>query len=164
MWVTGKNYFIIEIGGKPQAVLVDNIMLHLGPAPVTAAPRSSPRPVSQAGGTLEQPPQPGVEVGGGGSGRPPMRLRVPGNPPTLFIIKSANYTEEIYQVLSQPQCQSLMLTYLYLYAASSNGKRKPRRFSLILFPFAQYANGSLSFVCLLTKKLFPITTEGGQWK
>ncbi len=34
----------------------------------------------------------------------------------------------------------------------SNGKRKPRQFSLIRLPFAHRANGSSSFVCLLTKK------------
>jgi hypothetical protein len=34
----------------------------------------------------------------------------------------------------------------------SMGKRKPRRFSLIRFPFAHRANGSSSFVRLLTKK------------
>jgi hypothetical protein len=41
---------------------------------------------------------------------------------------------------------------IYIYAAVSNGKRKPRRFSLIRLPFANCANASLSFVCLLTKK------------
>jgi hypothetical protein len=35
---------------------------------------------------------------------------------------------------------------------TSNGNRMPRRFSTIRFPFAHYANGSLSFVRLLTKK------------
>jgi hypothetical protein len=34
----------------------------------------------------------------------------------------------------------------------SNGKRKPRRFSLIRLPFAYRANGSSSFDCFLTKK------------
>jgi hypothetical protein len=39
------------------------------------------------------------------------------------------------------------------YASVSNGKRKPRRFSLICFPFPHRANGScLSFVHLLMKK------------
>ncbi len=33
-----------------------------------------------------------------------------------------------------------------------NGKQKPRRFSLIRLTFTHCANGSLSFVCLLTKK------------
>jgi hypothetical protein len=32
---------------------------------------------------------------------------------------------------------------------TSNGKRKPRRFSIICLPFAHHANGSLSFVRLL---------------
>jgi hypothetical protein len=31
-------------------------------------------------------------------------------------------------------------------------KQKPRQLCLICFPFAHHANGSLSFVCLLTKK------------
>jgi hypothetical protein len=35
---------------------------------------------------------------------------------------------------------------------TSNGKRKPRQFSLICLPFAHCANGSLLFVRLLTKK------------
>jgi hypothetical protein len=35
---------------------------------------------------------------------------------------------------------------------TSNGKRKPPRFSLIRLLFAHHASGSLSFVCLLTKK------------
>ncbi len=39
-----------------------------------------------------------------------------------------------------------------MYAASSNGKRKPRRFSLIRLQFPHSANGSFSFVCLFTKK------------
>jgi hypothetical protein len=42
--------------------------------------------------------------------------------------------------------------YIYVYAASANGKWKPRRFSLIRLPFALRENGSLSFVCFLTKK------------
>jgi hypothetical protein len=33
-----------------------------------------------------------------------------------------------------------------------NGKPMPRQFFLILLPFAHRENGSLSFVCLLTKK------------
>ncbi len=43
---------------------------------------------------------------------------------------------------------------IYKYAAVSNGKRKPRRFSLIL-PFAHGANRGLSFVRLLTKTKKP---------
>jgi hypothetical protein len=43
-------------------------------------------------------------------------------------------------------------TYIYIYAVIPNGKLKPRRFSLILLPFAHRANGSLTFICLLTKK------------
>ncbi len=35
---------------------------------------------------------------------------------------------------------------------TKNGKRKPRQFSLICFPFAHHVNVSLSFVRLLTKK------------
>jgi hypothetical protein len=35
---------------------------------------------------------------------------------------------------------------------TKNGKRKPRRFSLIPLQFAHRANRSLSFVRLLTKK------------
>ncbi len=38
------------------------------------------------------------------------------------------------------------------YMETSNGKGKPRKFSLILLPFSHRANGSLSFVSLLTKK------------
>jgi hypothetical protein len=33
-----------------------------------------------------------------------------------------------------------------------NGKQKPRRFSLIRLPFSHHANGSLSFLRLLTKE------------
>ncbi len=40
----------------------------------------------------------------------------------------------------------------YKYAAISNGKWKPRLVPLILIPFADRANGSLSFVCVITKK------------
>jgi hypothetical protein len=36
--VPGQKYFVIEIGGKPQAVSVDNIKSHLGPTPISAAP------------------------------------------------------------------------------------------------------------------------------
>ncbi len=42
------------------------------------------------------------------------------------------------------------------------GKRKPRLFSLIHLPFAHRANGSLSFVCLLTKnqtEVIPLQTD-----
>jgi hypothetical protein len=35
---------------------------------------------------------------------------------------------------------------------TGNGKRKPRRFSLIRLPFCHLVNGSLSFVRLLTRK------------
>ncbi len=42
-------------------------------------------------------------------------------------------------------------TYTYIYTSVSNGKRKPRRFSSIRWPFAHRTN-SLSFVLLLTKK------------
>jgi hypothetical protein len=42
--------------------------------------------------------------------------------------------------------------YTYIYTAVLNGKRKLRRFSTIRLPFAHRANGSLSFVRLLTKK------------
>jgi hypothetical protein len=44
--------------------------------------------------------------------------------------------------------------YIYIYAADSNGKRKTvaRAISLIRLLFASCANGSLSFVHLLTKK------------
>ncbi len=47
-----------------------------------------------------------------------------------------------------------MSIFLYIYAAVSNGKqkRKPRRFSLILLPFAHRAKGTLSFVFFFTKK------------
>jgi hypothetical protein len=31
-------FFVLEISGKPQAVSVDNIRLHLGSAPVSAVP------------------------------------------------------------------------------------------------------------------------------
>jgi hypothetical protein len=42
--------------------------------------------------------------------------------------------------------------YIYIYAAVSNRKQKPRQFFLIRSPFAHHANRSLSFVCLLMKK------------
>jgi hypothetical protein len=41
---------------------------------------------------------------------------------------------------------------VFVYAAVSNGKWKPRRFSSIHLLFAHRTNGSLSFVHLLTKK------------
>ncbi len=41
--------------------------------------------------------------------------------------------------------------YVCICAAVSNGKRKPRRFSFIRLMFAHRSNGSLSFVCLLSK-------------
>jgi hypothetical protein len=45
-------------------------------------------------------------------------------------------------------------TYVYkdIYAAISNGKRKPRRFFLILLPLTYRVNGSLSFLRLFTKR------------
>ncbi len=36
--VPGRKYFVIEIGGRPQAVSIDNIKPHLGPSPISAAP------------------------------------------------------------------------------------------------------------------------------
>ncbi len=43
--------------------------------------------------------------------------------------------------------------YIYIYTAVSSEKPEPRRFSLICFNVCSlYKNGSLSFVCLLTKK------------
>jgi transposase InsO family protein len=36
--VLGRKYFVIEIGGRPQAVSVDNIKPHLGSTPISAAP------------------------------------------------------------------------------------------------------------------------------
>ncbi len=42
--------------------------------------------------------------------------------------------------------------YLYKYSAVKSRKLKSRRFSLIRLPFSHRANGSLSFVCFLTKK------------
>jgi hypothetical protein len=47
--------------------------------------------------------------------------------------------------------------YLYLYAAVSNGKLKPRRFFLIRLPFTHRENGNLYFVRLLTKKKTEVT-------
>ncbi len=43
--------------------------------------------------------------------------------------------------------------YLYFYAAVANGKRKVEAQGIFLIrsPFANHANGSLSFVRLLTK-------------
>ncbi len=38
-----------------------------------------------------------------------------------------------------------------------NGKRKPSQFSLICLPFAHFANKTLSFVSLLTKKQKEVT-------
>ncbi len=46
----------------------------------------------------------------------------------------------------------LYIKYMLPYTKISFGKWKPRRFSLIRLPFARFANGSLSFVCLLMKK------------
>ncbi len=47
--VSGQRYFVLEVGGKPQAFSVDNLKPHLGRAPVLAAspptrgcPRKSP--------------------------------------------------------------------------------------------------------------------------
>ncbi len=42
--------------------------------------------------------------------------------------------------------------YMYAAVSNKNGKRKPSRFPLICLLFAHRANGSLSFVRLLTKK------------
>jgi hypothetical protein len=53
-------------------------------------------------------------------------------------------------------------TYFYIYiiyAAVSNGKRKPRRFSLLRLPSAHHANRSLLFVRLLTKKQTEVCGE-----
>ncbi len=36
--VPGQKYFVVEISGRPQAVLVDNIKPHLGTTPISAAP------------------------------------------------------------------------------------------------------------------------------
>ncbi len=36
--VPGSKHFVIDIGGIPKAVSVDNIKPHLGPSPLTAAP------------------------------------------------------------------------------------------------------------------------------
>jgi transposase InsO family protein len=44
--VPGQRYFVLEVGGKPQAFSVDNLKPHLGRAPVLAAappPRGRPR-------------------------------------------------------------------------------------------------------------------------
>jgi hypothetical protein len=48
--------------------------------------------------------------------------------------------------------------YLYIYPAISNGKLKPRRFSLFCLPFAHRANGSLTlglFVDEETNRSYP---------
>jgi hypothetical protein len=42
--------------------------------------------------------------------------------------------------------------YIYIYAAVSNGKQKPRLFSLNCLPFSHRANRRFSFVGLFTKK------------
>ncbi len=42
--------------------------------------------------------------------------------------------------------------YVHIYAAVSNGKRKPRRLYSIHLPFAHCANGTSSFFHLFTKK------------
>jgi hypothetical protein len=39
-----------------------------------------------------------------------------------------------------------------IYENKSNGKQKPKRFSLIPVRFTHHANGSFPFLCLLTKK------------
>ncbi len=51
---------------------------------------------------------------------------------------------------------SVFHIYIYIcrYTAVSNGKWKPRRFSLIQLPFAHHTNIGLLFVCLLTKKRY----------
>jgi hypothetical protein len=49
---------------------------------------------------------------------------------------------------------SIVIFTFTVYAAftNGNGKRKPRPFPLIRLPFADHANGSLSFVRLFTEK------------
>jgi hypothetical protein len=47
---------------------------------------------------------------------------------------------------------SIYILYLYIYPVVPNGKRKPRQFSLIRSAFVHHANGSLTFVRLVTKK------------
>jgi hypothetical protein len=42
--------------------------------------------------------------------------------------------------------------YIYIYAAISNGKQKPRQFSLTSLLFAHHANGNVLFVCLFVKE------------
>jgi hypothetical protein len=48
-----------------------------------------------------------------------------------------------------------MVTSLTWTHQKENGKRKPRRFSLIRLPFAHRANGSLSYVRMLTNGNYP---------
>jgi hypothetical protein len=42
--------------------------------------------------------------------------------------------------------------FMFSVSSITNGKQKPRRFSLIYFPFAHRKNGSLSFVRKLANK------------
>ncbi len=59
----------------------------------------------------------------------------------LSVYKYAEVSLDIYIFI----CTCVYM-YIYRYATISNGKLKPRRFSLIRLPFAHSANESLS-VC-----------------
>ncbi len=51
--VPGATYFVIDAGGKPSAVSVDNIKPHLGSSPLSAAPP----PRRGTGLALKNPPK-----------------------------------------------------------------------------------------------------------
>ncbi len=61
------------------------------------------------------------------------------------------------EVCRFPYMYTYTFTCLYIYTAVSSEKPEPRRFTLICFNVCSlYKNGSLSFVCLLSKKLMEV--------
>jgi hypothetical protein len=85
-----------------------------------------------------------------------MRLCAPGNPATQYIVKSANYLEEIYSVLSQPQCRSLNFTLVTPFSSFTKedvgpqqaaGAPPPEHQSLIKLP-AFWTEDSVSWFWL----------------
>ncbi len=81
----------------------------------------------------------------------------------IYIYEKRNYQYIYVYIHISKYISTYLYIYIYIlyihiyiyidrYTAVSNGKQKIRRFSLIRLPFAHRANGSLSFVRLLTKK------------
>ncbi len=67
----------------------------------------------------------------------------------LYIYKYMQKKKYIYIIF----IHIYKYTYIYTELQSENGKRKPRRFSLISLPLVYRTNGSVSFVQFLKKTL-----------